>query len=301
MKAVKRRLFVVNPPNTRDYAGDLLARALVACADRLGFRAWEVSTKLEVTGLTWEDVLLIMKPVVPPVYHGSLAKKIIFNIHPTCPGEEYSGVYRRNFRNLQQELATGRADAVFDYNEHTTNWMRKAGMNAIYCPVGYHELFEVPPVKGLKSRRDDGRTDAYLIGRADCGNRPEWVMANRSWAKVIDWREHQWLRPSLLSTDAVHLNVTTRVRCKTFLSMRVIMLLMANRRFVLSEIPDWSPLKSGEHWATVERKGLEGAYQAWAKNDKGRHEIAEAGYQFIRFHHRLDYHFEMAMKDAGVL
>ncbi len=286
-------MFVVIPPETVNYGLDILARAICQVGEKLHFRTWEVASKLGVDHSHKEDVFIFLAPQVLPQWRHTPGYRIVFNVHPTCPGRQYHELYRRNFRTFVDLSNTGRIDAIFEYNKHTSEWMVKAGLPAFFVPVGYHESFEMAPVAPMYKK-----PGVFFLGTL-CGNRRNWFKCNQ-WAKAHDFQKCQWKRPTLIHSDGVHLNSFIR-NFRTFLSLRVISLLLSNKCCVLSEPSDWSPLTNGQHWVVADLKNFQRKAEWLLENQSRRREIGFCGYEFIKKHHRLHDHFEEALTQFGIL
>lgn len=293
---MKRSAYVVRSSTARNYGGDIFALAMIDVLEKLGYEAWSVIRGEDPPSRyrTVDDLWLFLGHGVPGLYRDLPGRKVIYSFHPY--GDDYGQYAARNFRTVKGCLVEGHAEVVFHYNLHTVEWMRRQGLPAYYSPVGYHETFEM----GF-----DGELlnlGVYFLGRPR-GRRKEILKA--CGAQCCNWLHRSAAdaarrRAQLLNTDGVHLNLF-HIPWRPFLALRVVTLLLANRRAVVSEPPDWSPLVSGEHYLEVPTADLPSACKSLLNDAKRRRELGEAGYDFVRTHYRLDQGLKQSLAEAGLL
>lgn len=191
-------------------------------------------------------------------------------------------------------------DLVVDYNLKTTRQWRREGVNCVYCPQGYHESYEE-----LKWRNPDDLFEPAIYFMTGPNPRREKIMKKELKGldiKVMDFRFSRQKTMKLVASPGVHLNIN-RNRLLTFGWMRIVMMHLTSRSFVLSEELDWVPdgLTRAKHWDACSLGEMADRARYWMARPKERAEIGQAGYEFFRDNHRLDEGLALALRKGGIL
>jgi len=302
---------------------DLFALALASCFRSLGFKVIMPDVSDVGPGdFTRNDFVLFVdwasarsKFSNALVYaRRNKATTAHYNMEPIAPAPWLLDSFNSRSKRYREKIS-GKFDIIFDYNQNTTDILKARGENAYLLPMGYHESYEVawlppfdvgahwlgleyhPPPKGAEydPRILDRRGEickAIREAGAPCSSHFFRGLPGR-----LD------LMRKMLSTPGVHLNLHRPGSPFQFGGIRVIQLLMSNRRFVLSEPCSWYPegLTPGVHWDVAEPEQIPEHVLYWLKKPIKREAVARAGYEFIRANHRLDVFLKQALIEAGVM
>jgi len=244
MSLPERKAFLIVSRTAHKYAGDIFARAFGMCLPALGYSPiwiWRDSSALPSED---SDIIINFGRGMAEQFRPMKGRKFVYNFHPArrvISGKPlWDAFSERYFRDLQKTITSGHAEAVLEYNLLTARDLNSEGIRAVYTPVGYHETFEVPRREPLEE------TGVFFLGVTRKKRRPQFIKALN--AKVFQGDGATWeTQERLLQTDGVHLDIP-HVDWRAFLSLRVIMRLLSNKRAVLCEKPEWSPLTHGEHY-----------------------------------------------------
>jgi len=233
------------------------------------------------------------------------ATSIYFNMEP-LPDRDYEAPYYDRFRRYKRALDQLRPDVIFDYNESTTRFLSRRRQNTHHCPIAYHETYDL-------HGEGDFPDAVQLLGDEVCKDSGGFSLTRRGVVcKAIrdagvpcnsySFRNHIECLENLNLSPGIHLNAHHVDPPFTFGGIRVIIMGMANKRFVMSEPCVWHPpgLKSGEHWVVVNTEDIPEQAAYWMDRKKEREGIGRAGYEFIKKHHRLDVALPKALESAGL-
>ncbi len=240
------------------------------------------------------------------------ATSIYFNMEP-LPDREYEALYHGRFRRYKRALDQLRPDVIFDYNQHTTRYLNRRRSNAHHCPIAYHESYDLhgegdfpDAVQLLGDEVQEVKTDRSGVPFRTVLSRRGVVCKAIRDAGVpcnsYNFREDPEALERLNLSAGIHLNAHHVNPPFNFGGIRVIIMGMANKRFVMSEPCVWHPpgLKSGEHWVVVNTEDIPEQAAYWMDRKKEREEIGRAGYEFMKTHHRLDVALPKALESAGL-
>jgi len=290
---MKRTAFIIKSPTERNFGGDVYSHALFEVLEGLDFTPRFFTRGNEAPKKAKEDdIFFFLGHNVCEPYRELPGAKVIVSFHPY--GLDYGKWSTKNFSVARKCCIEGHATAIFHYNLHTAQWMQEDGLPAYYAPVGYHESFEAPKVEPYP-------LGVYILGRSS--KRRAMVLSRTKKAHICNWvkeSDMEFRRARLLNTDGVHLNLFY-IPWRPFYALRVVMHLLSNRRCVVSELADWSPLTDGEHYIEVPAAEIPGVCKELLQDKQRRHELGNAGYEFIKKSHRLDVEFKRALTEAQLI
>lgn len=266
---------------------DLVAQSFTDAFEALGFNAClrQVTPDL-VNELSPQDLYLQIPMGLtfkPP------CRTIVYNcdLLPFFPSQSPGPEAYWNM--LKKDLALGAM--VFDYDPGNVEFLRRQDVVAQLCPFGYSDRFQVPPLTGPLA------PDIYFMGNSTVYRRQ--IIRKCKGLRVAPGKNLS-LKRSLLCTDGVHLLLRSVPELMPFDCLRA-MLLLANKRCVLSEPPDWSPLRDKVHWYTEPVKRMPRVTDELMGDPKRRMEIGAAGYGFVVGGFRQEQLLETALKRLDLL
>lgn len=282
---------------------DLLAEAFEACLRELGFE-----DVLQITrdarapmGTRDSDVLFFLQLSVPEQvgaasrsFHMVRGRKVIVNFHPTAPDNRYGKWAADSFTKIQDTIESGRADCILEYNPHTAKWMREEGLPAIFCPIGYHELFD----NTAMPRTGDGRK-THFIGRARGSRRG--IVKSCGRGAVVHVNLWGLARRQYTRLRGVHLSLASYQPFRTCLTLRLIVLLASNRCAIVHQETDWCPLKHGVHCLIGEPEKISDYVLRLHEDPEYARRLSAEAHLFMTLEYRYKDHIEAALKKAKIL
>lgn len=277
----KRRAYVYFPRRHKRMKAsplNLLGKALACAFDELGFRGKLVYSYREVEQKKENIILMAHVPLDQLRDFPGAIIRLNFEPLPHDSRTSKSRKCQAHWFELKQDLKAfgGVAEYCFDYNETTTEFINSQGSRAFYLPIGYHPSFEAdraPPF-------DRG---VYFLGILPPRRK---LHAEAIGACCFDFLDHPYNTARLLHTPGVHLNIY-KSSWRLMDWLRVGMLLLSNRRAVLSETPQRTPLVDGKHWITCRAENLPDTARALFYDHDRCRELGENGYRYIKKNYHL--------------
>lgn len=287
-----RKCIIVSSPNAYRMNTDLISIAIEAAVRRHGYDVLQLTREAKPPGGTSKDDLLIFCQLgVPELFRESKGKKIIFNFHPTCPTAKYGHHALRDFHVIKDGFEAGHFDHVLDYNPHTTEWMKCAGISAVFCPIGYSDA-----ISTMWAAEWGSFDDVLFIGRAK-GKRSDLVTTCGAQVVSDCWG---YDRQMYTRRKGIHLSLASYQPFRTCLTLRLITLLASSARVIVHERTDWCPLVHEEHCLIGGPEELPGLVDR-AKSSGDAIDMANRAFRFISNEYRFDDLFTKALQEIGVL
>ncbi len=314
----KRRVFIPMRRHMVFYGKHLFAYALQSCLSEMGFDAQCVpSAKPRQWGIRKNDICFYVDAATTKNTLYARSKEsvqVYFNMEPAEVKPHYPERNRQRVWSYMNRVLRSDFDVVFDYNGNTTKLWQSKGQKAYLLPIAYHESYERPRAEPLRRAVHFLGNECYSVAKlAKKGEGPgrkdrRGILCDEIRSLGARCRSHNFRdRPQeqldrLLWTPGVHLNLHRFPSPFQFGGLRVIAMLMANRRFVLTEECHWLPpgLVAGEHWDVATPHDLPQRAADWLSRPRACEAIGQAGYEFIKKHHRLDVELTKAMVAAGL-
>lgn len=298
-----RRVCVPQTPYWIRYGHDIFVEALVDVFRGLGF---EVDTPDQDESEPWEygpdDLVLFVENYgarkwirrIEAAGRGAgRAKRLYFNVDPL------------KGKNLEQPVVH-EISAILDYcGQNKAIWTKNGWdpRKVVHCGMGYHSTYERHVCREPSRFEPDG---IHLMADVTKARRRDVVRLLGAEGVEVNHRTFGDDRQGALAfvaSPGVHLNVQRHHRISTFGWIRILMFHLMARSFVLSEELGWYPdgFESGRHWVVAPFESLPEVAERWLARPDERREIGEAGYQFMKRHHRLETQLPAALKKIGVI
>lgn len=185
-------------------------------------------------------------------------------------------------------------DCIWDCDENNLQYTTPG--EHLCCPIGYHEKFELPQAIGPHNK-------IAFIGNSPTSSRRRRNPNSRKWhrRRIIESIEkhtgtqvwyvedktkqiHTEKLSQIIHNTDVHLNIHNNPHSPMFESLRVIAMLLSNRKFVISEPSRTSPLIDKEHY--IETNDFSNV-EYYLQHPEECKEIAQRGYDFIKAKYKL--------------
>lgn len=288
--AVKRQAYVVWPKTRLMSRMRYIGEALVSIFADFDFDAVLIPQNALPDQVSSGDI--IISPHGVPRRPGALMLFYCFEPFRLCGdiGELRKRKGKRRLSGWSEKLhrwcqARNRwFDAVLCYDLPTLTTFTRQGIPGYLVPMGYHESFEVSG-----SPRPEG---VYLIGSSSPFRDNMLAACGGHYATNGHRNDYQ-------VTPGVHLAIQAGHRA--FDSLRIISLLLANGRCVLSDSkPEWSPLVPEVHYFTASPRYFPHVCRDLMRNRELRETVGRQGYEYVKNHLRLDVCLREALTAMGV-
>ncbi|MFA5857605.1 MAG: glycosyltransferase [Elusimicrobiota bacterium] len=236
--------------------------------------------------------------VLGSVNKGSTERKrnavnIMYNMEQFPSLEETNAHTQQNYARFKDIINS--YDYILDSDQSNVEFLKHNGFqNAYYAPIGYHPRFEV----GLSETPET--LDLLFLG----------VLSGRR-MKILEklYKKYDGLalfnvfgeeRAKKVMSAKINLNLHFDDNRRYFESHRIIMLMLCNKRFVLSEpVENCAPLIKDEHFVVTDQDNLDSVIGYYLKNEIERRQIGCSGYEYVKSHLRFSDTFMTAFDELG--
>jgi ADP-heptose:LPS heptosyltransferase len=179
-------------------------------------------------------------------------------------------------------------DYVFDVSIDNVNFLKsKKYNNVFHLPVGYHHSFEFNLMNTTETY------DFFFTGSF-----PE--RRQRILSKLLQKYKGNAVfdifgedRAKYILSSKINLNLHYEEHLDMFESLRIVMLLLSNKRFVLTEpIKNLAPFQNKIHLVTSTEENLDKTIDYYLTHEDERKQIAENGYNFVKTEYKLMDHLQ---------
>ncbi len=278
-----RAAHIVWPRTTKLSRTLHVARALRSILLSMGFQAKLTSTQPQHIS---EGDLLISPSAMKK---RDWATTIFFCMEP-FRNPNKPGPYANQVRRMRRWCTSPSRwfDAIFCHDVTTMMEFQQFDVPAFLVPIGYHESFEVHRPAHIWSE------GVFFIG-SQTGMRNEIVTA--CGGRYVTRRDAV---KACLHAPGIHLAI--HAGAQSFDSVRIVSLLLANKRCVLSDtMARWSPLVPERHYYVASHRYMPHVCRDLMANPDLRNVVAQKGHEYVKTRFRLDDYLKAALREAGVL